>query len=325
MPDKSAQDKDRYSKALLRMGRVAPEAWPLQNAQMIRVDKIQSNPRNPRLTFNLDSLKELGESMQNLGVIEPLVVRYVGGKQRMYEIVVGERRWRAAKKIHIPELPCLVRELDDVQAFEIALSENILREELTPIDEAKCYQHMLDMGMAHSLREIARKVGVSHTRIQQKMNLMGLEREFQRRLATRVSRPQQENCITEGHARHLLRLDTTEERREILDLILGNNWSTRQTEAEVSRRLKQRGTSHQNSGKRPPRSRTPGKPGPDPEQNLSSNTQVEATRSGLAIHINYDDPEALVQELESLLHLARSGDLVETGKGPSHTQPKVAP
>ena len=211
--------EDRYSKALLRLGKVAPGASPVHNAKMLQVDQLRSNPRNPRLHFDKKTLEELGESLLNVGVIEPLVVRFAGDSDTEYESVVGARRWRAAKLVGIPELPCLVRELDDVHAFEIALSENVIREELSPLDEAKCYQHMLDMGMATSLRQIGRKLGLSHTRVQQKMNLLGLERDIQRLVATRVAAPGSAMKITEGHARHLLRLESLEERREVLALI----------------------------------------------------------------------------------------------------------
>lgn len=313
------EENDQYSKALLRMGKLAPDAWPIQNAQMIRVDRLQSNPRNPRLNFDEKSLDELGESMLNVGVIEPLVVRHVGGKR--YEIVVGERRWRAAKRMNITELPCLIRELDDVQAFELALSENIIREELSPLDEAKCYQHMLAMGMARSLREIARKLGVSHTRIQQKMNLLGLERVIQRHVATRVASPRQEKKITEGHARHILRLADPKDRRELLELIIQNNWSTRETQAYVRKKLKEQ------PQKPPPRKKTTSHPGQkQAPQNaspaLSPQIHVQPSKGALNIRIQYDEPDALVQELENLLELARSGNLVNvTSPGPSRPDP----
>ncbi|MDP7135548.1 MAG: ParB/RepB/Spo0J family partition protein, partial [Planctomycetota bacterium] len=121
MAKRTTSQEDRYSKALLRLGKVAPGASPVPNAKMLRVDHLRSNPRNPRLHFNKKTLEELGESLLNVGVIEPLVVRFSGGSDTEYEIVVGERRWRAAKLVGITELPCLVRELDDVHAFEIAL------------------------------------------------------------------------------------------------------------------------------------------------------------------------------------------------------------
>ena len=312
----SPKATDRYSKALLRLGKMAPEAWPLQNAQMIRTGHIRSNPRNPRLNFDPRSLQELGDSMLNIGIIEPLVVRHTEEPDGSYEIVVGERRWRAAKQVRIPELPCLVREVDDVQAFELALSENIIREELSAIDEAKCYQHMLDMGMATSLRQIARKLGVSHTRVQQKMNLLGLERAIQRRVATRVATHGERENITEGHARHLLRLPTNEERREVLDLILKNNWSTRETQSEVGRRLKgQPGPLDEAPDEeRPPRARAaPGTPRTR-SRRLSPQTHVEPSSGALSIRIQYDDQEALVRELEGLLTLAKAGDLISADR-----------
>ncbi|MDP7247978.1 MAG: ParB/RepB/Spo0J family partition protein [Planctomycetota bacterium] len=300
MAKRTTSQEDRYSKALLRLGKVAPGASPVPNAKMLRVDHLRSNPRNPRLHFNKKTLEELGESLLNVGVIEPLVVRFSGGSDTEYEIVVGERRWRAAKLVGITELPCLVRELDDVHAFEIALSENVVREELSPLDEAKCYQHMLDMGMATSLRQIGRKLGLSHTRVQQKMNLLGLERDIQRLVATRVATPSSEMKITEGHARHLLRLESAEERRDVLNLIFQHNWSTRETQAEVARRLTAEEKPRNGTAKKK-RSRQPRR---DPTQ-----TSVESSNGAVDIHIQYDDQSALVKELESLLKLARAGDL----------------
>jgi ParB family chromosome partitioning protein len=298
----TASQEDRYSKALLRLGKVAPGAGPVPNARMLRADQLRSNPRNPRLHFNKKTLEELGESLLNVGVIEPLVVRYVGGSDTEYEIVVGERRWRAAKMVGITELPCLVRELDDVHAFEIALSENVVREELSPLDEAKCYQHMLDMGMATSLRQIGRKLGLSHTRVQQKMNLLGLERDIQRLVATRVATPSGEMKITEGHARHLLKLESTEERKDVLSLIFKHNWSTRETQAEVARRL---------TGEEKPRNGTARKKRSKQARTRAlTQTSVDSSNGAVDIHIQYDDQSTLVKELESLLKLARSGNLV---------------
>jgi ParB family chromosome partitioning protein len=314
-PKPLTKGTDRYSKALLRMGKMAPEAFPLQNAQMLRTDRIRSNPRNPRLNFDPQSLQELGESMLNVGIIEPLVVRHTGDPDGTYEIVVGERRWRAAKQVNIPELPCLVRELDDVQAFELALSENILREELSPIDEAKCYQHMLDMGIVASLREIARKLGVSHTRVQQKMNLLGLERGIQRLVATRVATPGTRK-ITEGHARHLLRLPTDEERWQVLDLIFEHNWNTRETASEVSRRLNQPSWDSTPAPDEPTAPVAPAKATRTRYQALSPQTRVEPSLGTLDIRIQYDNQDSLVQELESLLRLAQAGVLLPAGTTP---------
>lgn len=198
----------------------------------IPLDSISPNPLQPRKIFDPETMRELAASIAEVGVLEPILVRpTTHGAQPTthYQIIIGERRWRAAKDAGLNEIPCLVREISDSDAFLLALSENIQRDDLTPLEEAEAYQHLIEAGAVANQSDLARRLGVSRARISQKMRLVHLDHHCKQ---TILQYPRQ---ITEHHAQQLLRIPSIELRHQALDLVLENGISAR----SLNRRLRQ--------------------------------------------------------------------------------------
>ena len=210
------------------------EAPPPPIQLEIPLDAISPNPSQPRQVFDPESLRALASSIAEVGILEPIVVRasLVDGPptgDQQYQIVIGERRWRAAREAGLTELPCIVRQLSDDQAFLVALSENIQRDDLTALEEAEAYHHLIQSGAVANQAELARRLGVTRARISQKMKLVHLDHHSKQLV---LQHPRQ---ITEHHAQQLLRIPSLELRHRAADLILETGISAR----SLQRRLRQ--------------------------------------------------------------------------------------
>lgn len=195
-----------------------------EGLQEIPVEAILPNPRQPRKSFNHSSLQELSESMKQSGVLQPVVVRRQGPQ---YELIVGERRWRAAKLAGIERIPAVIREATDAESLELALVENLLREDLNPIEEAEGYQRLLtEFGWTQD--ELARRVGRDRSSVSNALRLL--------RLPALIQDDLRSGRLTMGHARALLSLGTTAEQLKLREEILAHSWSVRRTEEGVRRR-----------------------------------------------------------------------------------------
>lgn len=171
----------------------------------INLSKVKRNENQPRKHFDEDSLKELSESIKKDGIMQPITVRKVS--RDTFEIVQGERRYRAAKLAGLKEIPAFVREMDDKEAFHLAVIENIQREELTPIEEAKAFQKYAEMGYTHA--EIAKKVSKSRTYVTSRLRLL--------KLNGRILGWINDGKLSEGHAKQVLRMES------IVDRLFGEN------------------------------------------------------------------------------------------------------
>lgn len=189
----------------------------------IPVDAIGSNPMQPRKDFESNTLKELAISIQHSGLLQPVVVRRSGNG---YQLIVGERRWRAAKLAGIPKIPAVIREATDAESLELALVENLLREDLNPMEEAEAFQRLL-AEFAWIQEELARRIGKDRSSIANSLRLLKLPALIQEDL--RAGR------LTMGHARALLSLPTAAEQLKLRDSILAQSWSVRRTEDGVKR------------------------------------------------------------------------------------------
>ena len=188
------------------------------------VDSIAPNPEQPRKDFEDKTLQDLSASLRDSGMIQPVVVRRFG---HGYQLIVGERRWRAAKMAGLTQIPAVVREATDAQALELALVENLLREDLNPMEEALAYQRLLaEFGWAQE--ELAQRVGRDRSTIANCLRLLKLPALIQADL--RAAR------LTMGHARALLSLTSPEEQLRLREQILAHSWSVRATEEGVQRK-----------------------------------------------------------------------------------------
>jgi ParB family chromosome partitioning protein len=190
----------------------------------ISVDEIAPNPQQPRKAFDQASIEELAASLKASGMIQPVVVRRAGVG---YELIAGERRWRAARLAGLARIPAIVREAADAEALELALVENLLREDLNPVEEAEGYQKLLaEFGWTQE--DLAGRVGKDRSTIANTLRLLRLPEIIQDDL--RAAR------LTMGHARALIALTSTAEQLKLRDEILAHSWSVRATEETVQRR-----------------------------------------------------------------------------------------
>lgn len=187
----------------------------------IKLSDIEPNHNQPRMDFKEETLVELAESMKEYGVLQPLLVQRKG---ELYEIIAGERRWRAAKLAGLKEVPVVIRQYTDQQSMEIALIENVQREDLNPIEEAKAYQRLMqEFGLKQE--EIAARVAKNRVTITNSMRLLKLDDRVQEMLI--------QNQITGGHARALLAVEEPELQFQLAGKIVAESLSVREVEKLV--------------------------------------------------------------------------------------------
>ncbi|TNC48156.1 ParB/RepB/Spo0J family partition protein [Rubellimicrobium rubrum] len=172
-----------------------PPEPPRSPDRMMPIEALRPNPDQPRRTFEPDALEELAASLRTKGVIQPLIVRPDPKEPSAWQIVAGERRWRAAQKAGLSELPVIVRNYDDAELLEIAIIENIQRDDLNPIDEGAAYRSLIDR-FGHSQEQVASALGKSRSHVANQMRLLQLPKEVQQMVSDRA--------ISAGHARPLI-------------------------------------------------------------------------------------------------------------------------
>ncbi len=185
------------------------------------LDKIIPNRNQPRSRFDDESLAELAESIKEFGVIQPIVVRRLDDEEK-YEIVTGERRYRATKKIGINTIPSIVvADIDDISSLEMALIENLHRDDLGPMEKAHTFKQLIDeFKITHE--QLSKRIGKSRVSITNSLRLISLPLEVQKLI--------NEGKINEGHARSILAIDGEEERIKVANLIIKNDLSVRDVE-----------------------------------------------------------------------------------------------
>jgi ParB family chromosome partitioning protein len=189
----------------------------------VAVDSIAPNPRQPRRTFDEEALEELAASITEVGLLQPVVVRKIGDGN--YELVMGERRWRASQRAGLEYIPAIVRETSDNDMLRDALLENLHRQQLDPLEEAAAYQQLLDdFGATHE--QLAQKVGRSRPHISNTLRLLNLPPAVQKRVAAGV--------ISAGHARALLSLDDPQAQERLAQRIVAEGLSVRSVEENVA-------------------------------------------------------------------------------------------
>ena len=196
-----------------------------EKVQQISLANIVPSPLQPRREFQREALEELVDSIRQRGIIQPLIVRPVNGR---FELIAGERRWRAAKEIGLAEAPAIVRQATDLEVLELSLIENLQRADLNPIEEAQAYARLAgEFGMRQE--DIAQKVGKSRASVANAMRLLDLDPQVQTWVV--------QDLLSVGHAKVLLGLKVHEEQRLLAEKILRQSSTVRTTERMVARQL----------------------------------------------------------------------------------------
>src|SRR5699024_4749398 len=207
--DKPSKDEKEF---------VSEETYSQDEVVHIAVEQIVPNQFQPRSIFNEEKIKELAQTIHTHGLIQPIVVRKTSDDT--YELIAGERRWRAAQELEWEEVPCIIRDMTDTETASVALIENLQREELTVIEEANAYAQLLKM---HSLTQeaLAQRLGKSQSTIANKLRLLKLPEEVQTELLNKT--------ITERHARAIMQVSDEEAQLKVLQAVLESDLNVRQT------------------------------------------------------------------------------------------------
>jgi ParB family transcriptional regulator, chromosome partitioning protein len=253
----------------------------------VPVELIRPNPDQPRRDFDPASIERLAVSVADAGVVQPVIVRPLADGQ--YELIAGERRWRAARRAQLETMPALIRNQDDAEGLQTALIENMAREDLNPVDEARaCAALVEDLGL--SKEELARRLGRSRGAISNLIRLLDLPDDALELLVA--------GELSEGHGRAILQASGADVRASLAREAAARGWSVRETE----RRAKQAGSTR----------RSKVVPHPDQEaalvraeealeKALGTGVRVRSARRGIRAELHFDD-------LEDLLAFARSRD-----------------
>lgn len=196
----------------------------MENAILnVSIDLIIPNRFQPRLVFDEKALNELADSIKEHGIIEPIIVRQLNDK---YEIIAGERRYKAACIAGLTKVPVIVRNLSDYKSAQVAVIENVQRRNLNPMEEAKSYKRILDQGLK-TQEELAKEIGVSQSTIANKLRLLSLAEPVKQALS--------ENKISERHARALLKLSSLDKQEEMLNKVINERLTVKDLDDEISK------------------------------------------------------------------------------------------
>ena len=267
-------------------------------SEAIPLSLIDPNPSQPRTAFPEESLKELADSIRSSGIIQPVLVRKAGGR---YQLVVGERRWRAAGLAGLDQIPVIIREVNNRESLELALAENLLRDDLNPIEVAQAYSR-LQADFELTQEEVASRLGVNRVSVANTLRLLQLPQTIQDLVSSKQ--------LSAGHARALLGLDNPDEQLNLAKETVARGLSVREIEERVRRQ-------QERQGKGSVGSRAPDRQAPELDPNTKAavleleralGTRVRITGDGKRgrIEISYFSAEDL-QRIYDLL--TRSGSL----------------
>lgn len=247
----------------------------------IEISKITRNPNQPRKNFDETALQELADSIRQNGVLQPILVRKIGGK---YQIVAGERRYQASKLAGLKEIPAVVRDIDDKEVFQLALIENLQRSDLSPMEEAKGYRQLID-SQGLTQEGLAKILSKSRSAIANTLRLLDLPTVVQEMI--------EQGLLTAGHARAILAVPTEEGRVELAQKVVKDNLTVRQTENLAPL------FSVEKEAPRPrvPTPQTYKRAARQLRQMLDTNVKVKQVRGKNKIEIEFKDEEELARIL----------------------------
>ena len=257
-----------------------------ENLRYIPVGSIVPNPRQPRSDWDSSNLEQLARSISEKGLLEPIIVRPRWGK---FEIVAGERRWRACKIIGWEEIPAIVRPLDDHESLEAALIENLQRSDLSPVDEARAYQALMsEFGLTHE--EVARRVVKDRSTVSNLLRILRLPEQ----ILHHVSR----GTLSAGHARVLVGLPP-EAQAPLAARIVEESWSVRQAEEWAAKMARRRGAAQSGQRTRGPRkSEHLQRVEEEMVRHFATEVRVRVGRKGGRVEIHYHDDDELSRLLD---------------------------
>jgi ParB family transcriptional regulator, chromosome partitioning protein len=270
---------------------------PVDNEEVLEVelDLIRPNRQQPRTHFDEAKLEELAQSIRTSGIIQPLLVRRAGG---FFELIAGERRWRAAQLAGLSRVPAIVRDIPEDRILELALIENIQRQELNPVEEANAYRKLIE-SLHLTQEEIAERVGRDRTFITNYLRILKLPAEIQSLLESEK--------LSFGHARALLAIEDAQTQRRFAQRIIKHSWSVRETERRVKHLDQQ-------------------KPAPPKRAAASSDPNIRAAEARLRRHLQTQvrivsaiagNPGRIEIEYYDLSDLNRLYELIITGPRPA--------
>lgn len=265
---------------------VSEDSEPVEELRELPLEKIVPNPRQPRREFDPEALQALAGSFGEQGVLQPVLVRPRPGGT--YELVAGERRWRAARLAGLERIPALVREREDAAAIEAALIENMARQDLNPIEEARaCAALVEELGLTR--QEIGRRVGRSRVAVSNLVRLLDLPDEVIDLL--------QSGALTEGHGRALLLADDHGARRALAREAAARGWSVRATEerARASNEPAEDRPSRRGSGAHPDQLQAADEIAQALGAALGAEVSVRAAGSGYRAELVFDSPEEAIE------------------------------
>lgn len=270
--------------ALIPQGNESPDQGKaLQGASEIPLDQIEPNKDQPRKTFHQEELEGLADSIRTVGIIEPLVLRKQGNK---FEIITGERRWRAAHLAELKSVPAIIKDVSDNEMLEMALIENIQREDLNPIEEAQAYRELLDH-LQLKQDELAKRVGKSRTALTNALRLLSLPADIKQYLI--------EGRLSAGHARALLMIKSKTKQSMLAQKALKQNMSVRELEKLAGKQSPgDKGSPEKKSSKPADIRNLEGRL----EESLGTPVSIKHGKNGGRIEITYYDLEDLERILD---------------------------
>ncbi len=262
------------------LGALLPEFGQTESKTLLYcgIEEIIPNRSQPRKYFDESKIQELAESIKEKGILEPLVVRRT---DQGYELIIGERRWRAAQKAGLKEIPVIVKEAGGREVLEISLIENLQREDLNPIEAAEAFKRLTEE-FNISQEDLSKRIGKDRTTITNTLRLLKLPPEVKNQLL--------QNHITSGHARAILSLENKEKQKELCTLIIKKGLSVREAEAIAKR-----------WSEKPKKLITPVKKRGDLESQLSSLQDSLRKYLGTKVHITPKDKKGKI-EIEYYSH-----------------------
>jgi ParB family chromosome partitioning protein len=274
--------------ALIPQRQEAPapaESHATQGLAEIPISQIQPNPFQPRKTFNEASIDELARSVREHGIVQPLVVTRAGDK---YKLIAGERRYRAAQKAGLTTVPVLIKEMmTEGDALQIALIENIQREDLNPIEEAMAY-HQLHDDFQLTQEEISRRVGKERSTVANFLRLLKLPDPVKKLLAS--------GQLSMGHARALLAIESPKKQEQLADRVVRKNLNVRQTEmlaSESSPKTAEKKEKEKDVFTRDAEDKL--------QRTLRTKVEIDRRRRGGVIHIRYGSEDELIRVVDELM------------------------